>query len=100
MAEPPPAAFGGARVLAGDPDNVGLPTAIGDLSALFLRNLHFQRETAADDAQRALIDAQAAGVRQVLAASNASQARETNIRELQPVTRVPAVQFGLSLIHI
>jgi hypothetical protein len=94
MAEPPPAAFGGARVLAGDPDNVGLPTAIGDLSALFLRNLHFQRETAADDAQRALIDAQAAGVRQVLAASNASQARETNIRELQPVTRVPAVQFG------
>ena len=90
----PPAAFGGARVLAGDPDNVGLPTAIGDLSALFLRNLHFQRAAAADDAERAIIDAQADGVRQVLAASNASQARETNIRELQPVTRVPAVQFG------
>ena len=90
----PPAAFGGARVLAGDPDNVGLPTAIGDLSALFLRNLHFQRENAENDAERALIDAQADGVRQVLAASNASQARETNIRELQPVTRVPAVQFG------
>ena len=88
-----PDAFGGARVFAEDPNNVGLPTTMGDLSAIFLQNLHVQRE-AADAAGRAVLDAQADRVRQVLAASNASQARETNIRELQPVTRVPAVQFG------
>jgi hypothetical protein len=93
MAAPPPA-FGGDRVFADDPQNVGLPTAIGDLSALFLQNLHFQRQAAETDAERAVIDAQAEQVRLVLAASNASQTRETNIRELQPVTRVPAVQFG------
>jgi hypothetical protein len=95
MAAPPDFAdFGGDRVFANDPQNVGLPTAMGDLSALFLQNLHLQRAAAADDAGRAAIDAQADAVRRVLAASNASQARETNIRELQPVTRVPAEPYG------
>ena len=89
-----PAAFGGDRVLADDPNNVGLPTAMGDLTALFLQNLHVQREAADGDAARAIIDAQADGVRRVLAASNASQARENHVRELQPVTRVPAVEYG------
>ena len=95
MAGAPPREFGGDRVFADDPQNVGLPTAIGDLSALFLQNLHLQRNAAADAAGRAAIDAQAEVVRRVLAASNASQARETNIRELQPVTRVPAEPYGL-----
>lgn len=89
----PPAAYGGDRVFCNDPQSAGLPTAMGDLAALFLQNLHFQREAAAD-ADKPAIEAQAEKVRQVLAASNASQTRENNIRELQPVTRVPAVPYG------
>ena len=42
----------------------------------------------------ARIDADAAIARRVLAATNASQTRETNIRELQPVTRVPVAAYG------
>ena len=42
----PPAAFGGDKQFIADPDNAGLPTAIGDLTALLLRNLHLQREGA------------------------------------------------------
>jgi len=93
MAAIPPA-FGGDRQFLDDPDNAGLPTAIGDLAALLLRNLHVQREGAANDADRARFDAEAAIARRVLAATNASQTRETNIRELQPVTRVPAAPYG------
>ena len=89
----PPAAYGGDRVFCNDPQSAGLPTAMGDLAALLLQNLYLQRE-AADDAAKPAIEAQAEKVRQVLAASNASQTRENNIRELQPVTRVPAVPYG------
>ena len=89
-----PPDFGGDHVFAVDPENVGIPTAIGDLSALLLQNLHIQRGAAANPAAEAVIDAQAARVRQVLAASTASQARESAIRELQPVTRVPAAPYG------
>jgi len=88
-----PAHFGGDRVFADDPQSAGLPAALGDISALLLQNLHFQRE-AADVAGRAIIDAQADRVRVVLAAATASQTRENNIRELQPVTRVPNEPFG------
>jgi len=93
MAAIPPA-FGGDRRFLDDQDNAGLPTAIGDLAALLLRNLHVQREAADNDADRAQFDAEAAIARRVLAATNASQTRETNIRELQPVTRVPAAPYG------
>ena len=89
-----PAAFGGDRVFADNPDTVGLPTAIGDLTALFLQNLHVQRQGAENDAARDVIDAQAEQARHILAASNACQVRETNIREFQPVTQVPAIPFG------
>ena len=95
MAGAIPNNFGGGREFLADPDNAGLPTALGDITALLLRNLHFQRQNAADDAERAIIDADAEIARRVLAASNASQARETNIRELQPVTRVPVVPYGV-----
>jgi hypothetical protein len=93
MAAIPPN-FGGDRQFLADPDNAGLPTALGDIAALLLRNLHLQRQNAANAAEEAVIDAEAAIARRVLAASNASQTRETNIRELQPVTRVPAVPYG------
>jgi hypothetical protein len=89
-----PAAFGGGRVFADDPDNIGVPTQLGDLTALFLQNLHIQRANAADPAAEAVIDAQAARLRVILASSNASKAREDNVRELQPVTRVPALPYG------
>ena len=89
-----PEAFGGGRVFADDPTDVGLPTTIGDLSALFLQNLHFQRLAAADDAGRAVIDAQAEQVQRVLDACDASQARELSIREPLTVTRVPSEPYG------
>jgi hypothetical protein len=95
MAAPPPAAFGGDRVFCNDPQSAGLPTAMGDLAALFLQNLYLQRE-AADDAAKPVIDAQAEKVRQVLEASNASQTRETNIREPRSVTRVPSEPYGVN----
>jgi hypothetical protein len=67
---------------------------MGDLTAVNLRMLHTMRGFAADDAGRAEIDAVADQARAVLAASVASQAREAAIRELQPVTRVPAAPYG------
>jgi hypothetical protein len=93
MAAPPPA-FGGDRVFADDPQNIGVPTLLGDFTALFLQSLHRQRGEAADDDARAVIDAEANRARVLLAASNASQARESAIRELQPVTRVPVNPYG------
>ena len=94
MAAIPPN-FGGDRQFLADPNNAGLPTALGDIAALLLRNLHLQRQNAANAAEEAVIDAEAAIARQVLAASNASQTRETNIREFQLVTRVPVVPYGV-----
>jgi len=92
MAAIPPD-FGGNRQFIAEPEEAGLPTAIGDLTALLLRNLHLQRE-GADAATTARINADAEIARRVLAATNASQTRESNIRELQPVTRVPNVPYG------
>ena len=89
-----PAAFGGGRVFADDPENIGIPTGLGDLTALLLQNLHIQRANAADAAAEAVLDAQAARLRVILAASDASKVREGNVRELQPVTRVPVVAYG------
>ena len=90
----PPAAFGGARVFANDPESMGVPTQVGDITAMLLQNLHFQRAHAADAAAAAVLDAQAAQLRVILAGSDASKAREDNVRELQPVTRVPALPYG------
>jgi hypothetical protein len=89
-----PPAFGGERVFANDPENIGIPTGLGDLTALLLQNLHVQRANAADAAAEAVLDAQAARLRVILAASDASKVREGNVRELQPVTRVPVVAYG------
>ena len=88
--------FGGGRTFANDPNNMGVPTQMGDLTALFLQNLHIQRGKldAADNAGRAAIDAQADRLRVILAGNDASKAREDNVRELQPVTRVPALPYG------
>ncbi len=94
MAGPIPANFGGDRQFADNPENAGLATTVGDLTALLLQNLFLQRAAAADDAARTAIDAQAARVRRTLQASEASRTREANIRELQPVTRVPAAPYG------
>jgi hypothetical protein len=95
MAAIPPD-FGGNRQFIAEPEEAGLPTAIGDLTALLLRNLHLQRAGAAgNNAAIARIDADAEIARRVLAATNASQTRELNIRELQPVTRVPNVAYGV-----
>ena len=81
-------------MFAADPDNAGVPTMLGDLTAVNLRMLHSMRALAVDNDARDAIDAVAAQARLVLAASAASQAREAAIRELQPVTRVPAAPYG------
>ena len=93
MADPPPN-FGENRVFFDGSTNQGLPTVIGDLSALFLQNLHSQRLAAADDVSRTVIDMQAEQVRQVLEACDASQARELSIRQPLTVTRVPSEPYG------
>jgi len=92
MAAPPPN-MGGDRVFLGDPQASGISTVVGDMAALNLQLIH-ALNAVVPDGSRALVDRIAAQTRQVLAASNASQAREQATRELQPITRVPAAAFG------
>jgi len=96
MAGIPPADFGGDREFLDDPQATGLSTTVGDMAALNLQVLHLLQEVVGDDAQGRVV-AIAAQLRQTLAASNASQAREQQTRELQPVTRVPAAAFGATI---
>jgi hypothetical protein len=91
-----PADFGVDRLFAVDPENTSLATMIGDLSVLFLQNLLVQRQNAGDDAERAILDAQINGVRQVLDNSNACQTREQSIRNPKTVTLVSDLPFGVN----
>ena len=93
MAAIPPN-FGGAHVFMGDPQSQGLSTIVSDMAAMNLQILHTLREDAADAAAQARIDAMATRVRNVLDASKASHSREQATRELQPITRLPAAQWG------
>jgi len=93
MAGVPPADFGGDRVFPDDPQAAGVSTSVGDVASLNLQILHLLQDVIPDGAQGRLA-AIAAQLRQTVAASDASQARELQTRELQPVTRVPVAAFG------
>ena len=109
-AGPPPDDFGGGREFLDDPDQASQAKVVGDLAALNLQLIHLMRRNVhADDA--GLVDGIAEQTRLLVAASDRSQIREQNTRELQPVTQVPAANWGannnianirmhLSLIHI
>jgi hypothetical protein len=92
-AGPPPAAFGGDREFLDDPAQASAAKIQGDLAALNLQLLHVLRGVAHDDDQP-LLDGIAEQNRLLMAASDASQVREQNTRELQPVTRVPGANWG------
>ena len=92
----PGAAFGGGHVFIDDPNDAGISTITRDMAAINLQLLHFVRATAHND-DHARIDEIADRVRQTLAASTASQARERATRELQPITRVPAAEYGVNV---
>jgi hypothetical protein len=89
----PPADFGGDRVFIDDPESKGISTALGDVAAAVLQMSHYLSHYAHNDDKPRIANL-ANAMRTALATSDASYAREASTRELQPVTRVPAVPFG------
>ena len=85
--------FGGNRQFLDDPENTGLSTVVGDMAALSLQLIH-ALGASVPDAGKPIVARIAAQQRQLLAASNASQAREQATRELRPITRIPARDYG------
>ena len=92
----PPAAFGGGRAFLDDPEQASQAKVVGDLAALNLQLIHFLGRLAPAGDQR-FIDDIADRTRLLVAASDASQQREQNTRELQPVTQVPAAGWGANV---
>ncbi len=92
-AGPPPAAFGGDREFLDDPDQASQAKVVGDLAALNLQLIHIMGNLVHDDDQ-AIIDGIAEQTRLLVTAADRSQRREQNTRELQPVTQVPAANWG------
>ena len=89
----PPPNWGGDREFIDDPAQATAARIQGDLAALNLQLMHILRGVAhADD--RPTIDGIADHQRFLMAASDASQLREQNTRELQPVTQVPNANWG------
>ena len=88
-----PPNFGGNRQFLADPNATGLSTIVGDMAAMQLQLIHALDEVIPDGA-RAAVNNIAAHARQALAASNVSQAREQATRELRPLTRLPAAEWG------
>jgi len=88
--------WGAGRQFLADPNATGLSTIVGDMAAMQLQLIHALEEVIPDDA-RAAVNNIAAHARQALAASNVSQAREQATRELRPLTRLPAAQWGINV---
>ena len=86
--------WGAGRQFLADPNATGLSTIVGDMAAMQLQLIHALEEVIPDDA-RAAVNNIAAHARQALAASNVSQAREQATRELRPLTRLPAAEWGV-----
>ncbi len=97
----PPADFGGAHVFLANPAEVGLSEMVADMAAMNLQLLHVVSATAPagddGDAIRARVARLAGNTRQVLAASRATHGRERATRELQPLSRVPAAEWGVAV---
>jgi hypothetical protein len=92
-AGPPPADYGGDRQFLDDPDQASQAKVVGDLAALNLQLIHILGRVAHNDDQN-LIDGIADQTRLLVTASDRSQTREQSTRELQPVTQVPAANWG------
>ncbi len=99
---PPPGPYerAAAHHFIDDPDNTGLSTMVADMAAMNLQFIQMLRATAPPggdgDAARAAFDGLAAQAVRVLDASQVTNTRERNTRELQPVTRVPAGPWGVN----
>ena len=85
--------FGGVHNFMPNAQEAGLSDIVRDLAALNLQTLHFLRANV-DPADVARVDAIAEQVRTTLAAGDATRTREQATRVLQPITRIPAVQWG------
>ncbi len=100
MAAPPPDPY--ARAAAhgymADPQTAALSRMVADMAAMNLQMIdrvkHLIPVGAGHDAEVARYDALAVHANRILDASQVTDTRERNTRELQPVTRVPAAQFG------
>ena len=95
-----PADFGGDRQFIADANATNISTAVGDMAALNLQLIHCLQATIDDGAggaaRRAVVERIAVDMRKVLAASDVSKTREMSVRELRPVTRVPAADWGVN----
>ena len=85
--------WGGNRQFIADPNNTGISTIVGDMAAMQLQLIH-ALDAVIPAPARAAVNNIAAHARLALAASNVSQTREQATRELRPLTRLPAVEFG------
>ena len=88
-----PNEFAGDRQFLADTEAAAVPTIVGDLSASMLQLMHHLREVV-PEANRAAVNALAGRVRNTLTASNVGVQRERSTRELTPLTRLPAAEFG------
>lgn len=90
---PIPAAFAGDHVFIDDPENAGTAAAFGDMVALNLQLLHLLQPAfgAANEAERQRL---AANLRNALDAARAFKDRESNTRQLQPMTPIPEADYG------
>ena len=90
-----PANYGGDRQLVQDPNSNTMHTMLGDLAALNLRLSHaVSIMPGCDSSTRAVIEAVAVDARAIVESSVRSHIREQATRELQPLTRLPAVRWG------
>ncbi len=85
--------FGRDHPFMAAPQEAGLSDIVRDLAALNLQTLHFLRANVAPG-DVAAVEAIADRVRTTLAAGEATQNRERATRVLQPITRIPAAQWG------
>jgi hypothetical protein len=81
--------MGGNRVQMLDPENVGISTTVGDLTAINLKMMHLMRDVIDAGPGRDAFQALANETRAVLAASEAARRREQATRVLTPITRIP-----------
>ena len=85
--------WGGNRQFLANPNETGISTIVGDMAAMQLQLIH-ALDAVIPPGARAAVNNIAEHARLALAASNVSQAREQATRELRPLTRLPAAEFG------
>ena len=103
MAQPMPVPpnMGGDRVFIADANDTNISSAVGDTSAAFLQFVHLmapQIDAGADGvARRLTVNRIVDDLKRVMTASDVSKTRERSVRELKPVTTLPAVEYGVAV---